>query len=109
MPDIHIRKDHALGLARARQIATDWAEQVEADYGMSCTILEGEDGDTVEFSRAGVKGELAVAADHFLLDAKLGFLMGAFKATIEGEIQKALDALLAAEAPKKKPAKKKPA
>ena len=39
--------------------------------------------------------------------AQLGFLLGAFKGSIEAEIQKELDALLA---PKKKsPAKKKPA
>jgi hypothetical protein len=36
-----------------------------------------------------------VAADHFQLDAKLGFLLGAFSKTIEGEIEKNLDALLA--------------
>jgi hypothetical protein len=36
-----------------------------------------------------------VAADHFDLEAKLGFLLGAFSKTIEGEIQKTLDDLLA--------------
>ncbi|MFX7866224.1 polyhydroxyalkanoic acid system family protein [Acinetobacter baumannii] len=38
--------------------------------------------------------------------AQLGFLLGAFKATIEAEIQKELDALLAA-SKKKAPARKK--
>jgi putative polyhydroxyalkanoate system protein len=111
MADIHIHREHQLGLERARQIAWDWAEQVEAKYGMECTIYEGEETDTVEFSRSGVKGELTVAADHFELQAKLGFLVGAFKKTIEGEIQKELDTLLAAQtraAPKKPAGKKKP-
>jgi hypothetical protein len=36
-----------------------------------------------------------VAADHFDLHAKLGFLLGAFSKTIETEITKNLDALLA--------------
>jgi putative polyhydroxyalkanoate system protein len=54
------------------------------------------DSDTVEFTRSGVNGRLIVAADHFDLDAKLGFLLGAFSKTIEGEIQKNLDSLLAA-------------
>jgi putative polyhydroxyalkanoate system protein len=76
---------------------------------MECTVHEGDDGDTVEFTRSGVKGELTVAADHFDLVAQLGFLLGAFKKTIEGEIEKELDALLAAGAKKKAPAKKKPA
>jgi hypothetical protein len=43
-----------------------------------------------------------VTSDHFDLNAKLGFLLGAFKDRIEGEIVKNLDALLA-----KKPAAKK--
>jgi hypothetical protein len=36
-----------------------------------------------------------VAADHFDLQARLGFLLGAFSKTIETEIQKNLDDLLA--------------
>jgi hypothetical protein len=52
-----------------------------------------------------VKGELIVAADHFDLSAKLGFLLGAFSKTIESEIMKNLDALLA----KNKPAATKAA
>jgi putative polyhydroxyalkanoate system protein len=49
----------------------------------------------VQFARSGVNGTLRVSADHFELDAKLGFLLGAFKERIEGEIVKNLDELLA--------------
>ena len=77
---------------------------------MECSVLEGETSDTVEFTRSGVNGRLIVAADHFDLEAKLGFLLGAFSKTIEGEIQKTLDDLLAKSAPvAKKVAKKKSA
>jgi putative polyhydroxyalkanoate system protein len=110
MPDIHIHRTHALGLTKARKVALQWAEDVEKNFGMECTILEGETSDTVEFTRTGVKGELIVAADHFELDAKLGFLLGAFSKTIEAEIERNLDALLAkgaAAASKKAQAKKK--
>ena len=103
MADIHIHRDHQLGLAKARKVALQWAEQVESEFDMACTILEGETSDTVEFSRSGVKGELIVAANHFTLDAKLGFLLGAFSNRIEREIESNLDALLlksAAAAPK---------
>ncbi len=107
MADIHLHRAHALGLDKAREIAQTWAEHVEAKFDMECTIYEGEDSDTVEFTRSGVRGELQVAADHFELNAKLGLLLGAFKSTIESEIEKELDSLLAAQ---KKPAsKKKPA
>lgn len=107
MPDIHIQRDHTLGLPAARKIAFKWAEQAEEEFGMDCTYEEAEKGgdcDTVTFTRSGVKGTLMVTADQFELEAKLGFLLGAFKDKIEGEISKNLDTLLAA---KKKPAKKK--
>jgi putative polyhydroxyalkanoate system protein len=112
MPDIKIHRDHTLGLAKARKIALKWAEDVEKDFGMDCTITEGEFSDTVHFTRSGANGTLIVAADHFDLHAKLGFLLGAFSKTIESEIQKNLDALLAKsgatekKAPAKKAAKK---
>ena len=94
MPDIRIHRQHALGLAKARKVAWAWAEDVEKKFDMACTVIEGKTSDTVEFTRAGVNGRLIVAADHFDLDAKLGFLLGAFAKTIEGEIEKNLDALL---------------
>ena len=95
MPDICIHRDHKLGLKKAREVAWKWAEEVEKKFDMECTVLEGETSDTVQFTRAGVNGQLIVAADHFDLNAKLGFLLGAFSKTIEGEIEKNLDALLA--------------
>jgi putative polyhydroxyalkanoate system protein len=109
MPDIKIHRDHQLGLAKARRVALQWAEDVEKKFEMECTILEGETSDTVEFTRSGVNGTLIVAADHFDLNAKLGFLLGAFSRTIESEIERNLDALLAAGKPvaKKAAGKKK--
>ncbi len=95
MADIRIHRNHKLGLAKAREIAWAWAEDVEKRFDMECTVLEGDTSDTVEFSRAGAKGTLIVAADHFDLTAKLGFLVGAFSKTIEAEIEANLDALLA--------------
>lgn len=95
MADIRIHRDHQLGLAKARKVAWAWAEQVEEKFAMECTVVEGETSDTVEFTRTGVSGRLIVAADHFDLDAKLGFLLGAFSKTIETEIEKNLDTLLA--------------
>ena len=106
MADIKIHREHNLGLAKARKIAWQWAEEVEKKFDMACTVVEGDYSDTVEFTRSGVSGRLIVAADHFDLDAKLGFLLGAFAKTIEREILNNLDALLAKGA---KPAAKKAA
>lgn len=96
MADIHIHRDHRLGLAKARELAWRWAEHVEAKFDMECTVIEGETSDTVEFTRSGVKGELVVAADHFDLQARLGLLLGAFAGTIQSEIERELDQLLEA-------------
>jgi len=109
MADIRIHRAHKLGLAKAREVAWQWAEEVEKKFDMECTVIEGETQDAVEFTRPGVKGELLVAADRFELDATLGFLLGAFSKTIEAEIERNLDELLAAESQRKKPAAKKAA
>ncbi len=97
MPDIALHRPHQLGLKRAREIAWKWAEDAEAKFGMECTVEEGDDEDVVHFTRSGVNGTLLVRSDTFELAAKLSFLLGAFQKTIEGEIEKNLDGLLAAE------------
>jgi putative polyhydroxyalkanoate system protein len=110
MSHINIHRTHGLGLAKARKVAWQWAEDVEKKFDMECSVLEGETSDTVQFTRSGVDGQLIVAADHFDLQAKLGFLLGAFSKTIEAEILKNLDALLARnDKPQAKAAPKKPA
>ena len=109
MADLHIVRKHTLGLVKARKIAFDWAEQVERDFSMECTYEEGRSADTVRFTRSGVQGELQVTKDHFELNARLGFLLGAFKERIEGEIVKLLDGLLPHDAPPAKPPGRKAA
>lgn len=94
MAELHILREHTLGLPEARKIAFKWAEHVEEEFGMSCTYEEGKTVDQVCFTRAGVDGTLAVTKDKFELNAKLGFLIGAFKGKIESEIVKNLDDLL---------------
>ena len=95
MAEIHIHRAHHLGLAAARKIAFQWAEQVEQEFDMECVYEEGKTHDRVQFERIGVSGTLDVTQDDFELKAKLGFLLGAFKAKIEEEIVKNLDQLLA--------------
>lgn len=100
MANLHIRREHSLGLAAARAVAFAWAEKAEVEYGMECSYEEGEDEDRVIFTRSGVNGVLHVTPKHFELDARLGILLGAFKGRIEAEIVQNLDDLLA---PKPKP------
>jgi len=104
--EIRIHRSHRLGLPKARKVAWQWAEDVEKRFDMECTVIEGRAGDTVEFTRPGVNGRLLVAADHFDLEAQLGFLLGAFSGRIESEIEQNLDALLAASEKARAPAPK---
>jgi putative polyhydroxyalkanoate system protein len=105
VPDIHIQREHALGMPAARALARQWAEEAEQKFDLQCTYEPCEAApdepqqDALRFSRAGVSGSLSVTADRFVLDAKLGFLLGAFKDRIEAEIGKNLDALLAPSKP----------
>ena len=99
MADINITRQHGMTLAAARKAAFNWAEQAETKFDMECTYEEGTAADECSFKRSGVTGTLRVNKDTFELHAKLGFLLGAFKDKIEGEIVKNLDALIA-----KKPA-----
>ena len=107
MANLHIRREHTLGLPAARKIALNWAEQVEQEFDMECEYLEGKTSDTVRFTRSGVKGTLEVGPELFELEATLGFLLGAFKGKIEAEVVKTLDQLLAAKPAAKKAAAKK--
>ena len=94
MADLHILRDHTLGLAAARKVAVKWAEHAQTEFGMTCTYAEGKTGDEVCFERSGVTGILSVTKAQFEVKAQLGFFMGAFKSVIEAEITKNLDDLL---------------
>jgi hypothetical protein len=110
MPDIRIHRDHSLGLAKARKVAWDWAEQVrtEVRHGMHRGRRRDQRHGGVHAQRR--QRPLIVAADHFDLDAKLGFLLGAFSKTIEAEIRRTsttcwVRRLLAAQKPKRSAAR----
>lgn len=107
MADLHILRRHSLGLHEARKVAFRWAELVEQEFQMECTYEEGKSLDEVCFTRSGVSGTLHVTKDKFELNAKLGFLLGAFKSRIESEIVKNLDQLLLADQAALKAAAKK--
>jgi len=99
MADIHLRRAHRLGLPGARELAARWVRMAQDKFAMQCSREEGDAFDLVRFARAGCTGELRVTPDSFELDARLGFLLGAFKERIETEIERNLDHLLAQEDP----------
>lgn len=72
--------------AKARKavddIARKLAERFDVEYGW--------DGDTLSFTRSGVDGRIALAADQLHVTAQLGFLLSALKGPIEAEIRRVL-------------------
>ncbi len=93
MSDIDVRFEHRLGLAEARRIAALWVQQAQTQWGLHCESQPGEAGDTIAFSRSGVRGDLQLSAEHFALKADLGFLLKGFRQRIQTEIQTSLAAL----------------
>lgn len=109
MANIHILREHTLGLAQARQLAQAWAQQVSDEFGTECHNQQGTHEDCVSFSRSGIQGTLRVSATRFELDAKLGLLVSTFKSNIEHQIGHHLDTLLAARPSAKKTPSARPA
>ena len=92
MAELHIVREHTLGMEAARQLALEWAQEMETEFRMRCTYQEGPLQDVVTFEGTGAKGMLEVNATNFDLKVKLGFMLGNFKDKIEAVIRKKLDA-----------------
>ncbi len=95
MSDIHIARNHRLGIERAREIAQQWLEEAQSDYGLECDYQQGTDADNATFGRPGVDGSVHVTGDSFSLRLTLGFLLEAFGPQIENKVATNIDALLA--------------
>ncbi len=84
---IDIRHSHSLPHAKARkaveEVAQKLAERFDFEYAW--------DGDTLNFNRSGVDGKIALEPKSLHVTAKLGFLVSAFKGSIENEIRRVLD------------------
>ena len=87
MSTIELKRDHALGLKKARVAAQRVADEMEREFGMTSEW----DGNVLRFSRSGVQGELAVTKDEVRLDARLGLLLSAFKPKIEEHVNENFD------------------
>lgn len=103
MSQISIKRPHHTTTAEAKKVAERVAAKLEKEYQLKSSWQ----GDVLSFTRSGVNGTLAVTTKELHIDVKLGFLMVAFKAPIQGAIEGNLDKMLTA--PKATEAAKKPA
>lgn len=88
MSSIHVVKKHSMDLETAQNkadaLAADLSDKFDVDYGW--------DGNTLVFSRSGVKGTIEVNADAVIIDARLGMFLFYMQPVIEQEINRYLAA-----------------
>jgi putative polyhydroxyalkanoate system protein len=94
MSKLHLHREHQLGLDAARQLASEWIEQAQTQWGLTCQRETNAEGEQITFTRKGLSGSLMVTRAHFTLDMELGFLLGAYKKRMQAEIEHNLDQLL---------------
>lgn len=88
MPSIDIRHAHSLPHAKARKAVEEVADKLADRFGLDCNW----DGDnTLHFARSGVDGRIDLGPKSLRVTANLGFLMSAFRGSIEAEIRRVLD------------------
>lgn len=87
MPKIEIRRPHQHSVTEARAVVDKVAAKMREKFGTDSHW----DGDTLAFSRSGVKGTIAVAPDAILVQAELGMMLSPMKGMIEQEIGRKLD------------------
>lgn len=91
MSDIHARKEHTMSLEEAKQTAQKLADQLQKEFQLDSQWQ----GNTLNFTRSGVKGKLDVTEKDVTVDISLGFMLKAFKGKIQTEIDKNIDKMFA--------------
>ncbi|MCQ8896348.1 polyhydroxyalkanoic acid system family protein [Limnobacter humi] len=91
MSDIHAHRTHNLSLDDAKKVAQKLVDQLEKEFQLESRWV----GNTLNFTRSGVKGTLDVTDKDVTLDISLGFMLKAFKSKIQSEIDKNLSSMFA--------------
>jgi len=90
MSQIHIRKKHKLGHARACRTVEELAQSLASEYNASYRWHK----DDLEFKSPGVNGRLHVSKDQVDIKVSLGMLLRPLKDKIESSIRARLDDIL---------------
>lgn len=87
MPSIDIRRPHDKSMKEAKAAVERVAAKIQEKFDVAC----GWNGNTLEFERSGVHGEISLGKGEVRVIANLGFLLMALRGTIESEIHKYID------------------
>lgn len=86
MPTIQIHQQHQLPLDQARAKVDHVASRMREKFDMESRW----EGDTLRFSRSGVKGSIAVQPAAIEVRAELGLMLSPLKGMVEQEIRRKL-------------------
>jgi len=87
MSRIQLKRPHQMTPAEARSVVDRIAARMREKFGMACDWQ----GDSLRFTRPGVKGDIAIGADEIHVNAELGLMLSPMKGMIEQEIRRKLD------------------
>jgi putative polyhydroxyalkanoate system protein len=87
MPSIDITRNHTLPLAEARKKVQRVADHIASKFDVACQW----DGNTLQFRRSGVDGQIRVTGKQVHVTAELGFLLSALRGSVEREVNRYLD------------------
>lgn len=79
---IHQKREHGIGLERAREAALSIARRAEEKASVSYRVV----GDRIDVEGKGVKGHMTVDETHVEIDLELGMLLRPMKSVIERKI-----------------------
>lgn len=99
MAHIDIQRSHTLGLDGARRVA----DRVAADLRASHHVRSDWQGDTLHVRGPGLKGQLTATDTDVHIVVRLGVMARPFRAALEGEIHRRLDALTRSPSPSPHP------
>lgn len=91
MSQINICRPHQRTVAEVRDAVEQLAQSMSSQFHVACAWQ----GDTLQFSRSGVDGQIHIEQDQVRVEARLGLLMSAFTPLVESEITRHLDEKLA--------------
>ena len=82
-----MHRKHALGVAKAKKAVDKVAKHIRERFEIDAEWNHN----TLEFSRSGVEGEIAVTVDSVSVHADISWLLLPIKSAIEQEISRYLD------------------
>lgn len=87
MATIRMERKHGLGITKAKKTVDKVAKAIRERF----EIEAAWNRNTLEFSRSGVEGEIAVSAEKVTVHATISFLLLPIKGMIEQEIRRYFD------------------